>query len=615
MNEVEIELLYFWIDKTEYACFEHTGFNLSADYSFNYDCESHVLTCEKENNLNVFDNGKTLKTITAIVGNNGVGKTTLLNCIINRKFSYDFSKTGHDKNRSKFFITVFKKGNDLIVDNFTDNDIWFEQCTGERKEALGILHAKRYPPVFDNVTTAYLSTESKTKTDLGIESSGRSTVVITPFQLKNGSTAFFKMKALELGDYQFETKYFDLEDFITSAYYANNSNRLIRNKNLTISFKTASDIYITKSISFPFLDNLNSITDGARSGLDKSRLLVFGPTISLLFSLASEIEYSGHTIFKDLWKDEMIVPSLESIQQYIDERIKNKDQKLYFNNALKEINLLNSIITDDYHYEDIPLREAIKSNNIRITQNVYSFKPLINAILKHKKSFIFKYLVFELDKSDGELSHLRHLSYLYYLSNIELFSPKYKLGNNIILLLDEIENHLHPEWQRLLINDFSSTINSLFKGRNVQLILTTHSPLVLSDIPSQNILYLSLDKDGNRRIEKREDVKTFGSNIYNLFNDSFYFNGSVLIGEYAKRYIDSLYREILASSKEDYEQLKNKIMIIGEPILRNKLLNMIGEKSPNTIQRMPEKSLVNELERKIDELQSLLAVLKEETND
>ena len=47
-----------------------------------------------------------------------------------------------------------------------------------------------------------------------------------------------------------------------------------------------------------------------------------------------------------------------------------------------------------------------------------------------------------------------------------------------IVLIDEIEQHLHPKWQRMLL----PTLHELFP--NLQFIVTTHSPQVLSYVPN-----------------------------------------------------------------------------------------------------------------------------------
>jgi predicted ATP-binding protein involved in virulence len=50
------------------------------------------------------------------------------------------------------------------------------------------------------------------------------------------------------------------------------------------------------------------------------------------------------------------------------------------------------------------------------------------------------------------------------------------LDKHFILLLDEIEIHLHPSWQRKIL----PVVQSLFK--NAQIFIATHSPFVISSI-------------------------------------------------------------------------------------------------------------------------------------
>ena len=85
---------------------------------------------------------------------------------------------------------------------------------------------------------------------------------------------------------------------------------------------------------------------------------------------------------------------------------------------------------------------------------------------------------------------------------------------NVVLLLDEIVVSLHPEWQRNIINELLKFIQYAFTGSNVQVIMTTHSPIMLSDIPKQNVVYLS----SNELEEKKDQPETFGSNIFKLYN-------------------------------------------------------------------------------------------------
>lgn len=57
-----------------------------------------------------------------------------------------------------------------------------------------------------------------------------------------------------------------------------------------------------------------------------------------------------------------------------------------------------------------------------------------------------------------------------------------------IILIDEVDLHLHPQWQRALISRLANTFP------NCQFVLTTHSPLVISD-PKEVLVYLLNDGD------------------------------------------------------------------------------------------------------------------------
>ena len=65
------------------------------------------------------------------------------------------------------------------------------------------------------------------------------------------------------------------------------------------------------------------------------------------------------------------------------------------------------------------------------------------------------------------------------------------LGEGVVLI-DEVDMHLHPRWQRGIVQQLVSTFP------RCQFILTTHSPLVISD--SKDILVYSLDDGELKRI-------------------------------------------------------------------------------------------------------------------
>lgn len=92
--------------------------------------------------------------------------------------------------------------------------------------------------------------------------------------------------------------------------------------------------------------------------------------------------------------------------------------------------------------------------------------------------------------SDGAKSILSIVSDIAY--RMAVLNP-HLLGDVIqktdgIVLIDEIDMHLHPSWQRRIVGSLHETFP------NVQFIFTTHSPTVLTGIPKENIQVLDNGK-------------------------------------------------------------------------------------------------------------------------
>jgi predicted ATP-binding protein involved in virulence len=99
---------------------------------------------------------------------------------------------------------------------------------------------------------------------------------------------------------------------------------------------------------------------------------------------------------------------------------------------------------------------------------------------------------FELNQlSDGERGLLALTFDL--TRRLAIANPKLKkpvAESRAIVLLDEIELHLHPSWQRDVIRRLTKTFC------NCQFIVTTHSPQVLGEVEAKYIRYLRRTKKG-----------------------------------------------------------------------------------------------------------------------
>jgi hypothetical protein len=68
-------------------------------------------------------------------------------------------------------------------------------------------------------------------------------------------------------------------------------------------------------------------------------------------------------------------------------------------------------------------------------------------------------------------------------------------ANSIVLLIDEVEAHLHPRWQRLILPSLLSVFGKLHSEVRGQIIAVTHSPMLLASIephfdPEQDALFM-----------------------------------------------------------------------------------------------------------------------------
>lgn len=176
--------------------------------------------------------------------------------------------------------------------------------------------------------------------------------------------------------------------------------------------------------------------------------------------------------------------------------------------------------------------------------------------------------------SSGERQMLYTMSYvLYHLKNIQ----SVKTSNNchkynyINLVFDEAELYYHPDYQRQFVKKLIDYIyrchldNNIIKSINI--IIATHSPFVLTDILTQNTLYLDNGKP------KAVYNQTFGANYYDMLHDSFFFKDTALGGVATQRI-----KEWLKGKNENDESVDaltdNEVQsLIGDPLIVNYLLS------------------------------------------
>ena len=129
-----------------------------------------------------------------------------------------------------------------------------------------------------------------------------------------------------------------------------------------------------------------------------------------------------------------------------------------------------------------------------------------------------------------------------------------------------------------MLNNLIHFLSIFYPEMKFQIILATHSPIILSDIPSSNVVFLNKDAGSVETIVKENTKQTFASNIYQLFNDSFFLD-STPIGDYARELIQYAIDDINKCYKDPEmsvsEKTKQIVGLIGEPVFRNILEDCI----------------------------------------
>ena len=180
--------------------------------------------------------------------------------------------------------------------------------------------------------------------------------------------------------------------------------------------------------------------------------------------------------------------------------------------------------------------------------------------------------------SSGERQQAYSISaFLYHLSNLDSVwndSNKQRIAyKHINVVMEEIELYFHPELQRTYIKNLLEGIKQIQipNIRSIHISFVTHSPFILSDIPSRNILALKINSTD---VMEKTHLSTFGANIHDILKDSFFLTKGA-IGAYAELTIKSIIQEMEDAKKNrkaDDTRIHEKIMLIDEPIIRNVLL-------------------------------------------
>ena len=258
----------------------------------------------------------------------------------------------------------------------------------------------------------------------------------------------------------------------------------------------------------------------------------------------------------------------------------------HYHDAMRELEELEALLRNADH--SLVCKPCAARGNIRLMackaklsfeedpRTYRMFCDYIWNLTKKPCSFVLRYLSIDMPQlSSGEKALQNICAWLHLASARK--GGAFGKGKTILLLLDEVDLYMHPEWQRRFLEFLSEELHNQFEDRDVQIVLTTHSPLVLSDIPSGNIIYLK-NADCRCMIEDHGDFReSFGASIPALLKNSFFMTETM--GGFAKKKITEVVQVLEAFRKDPDDPILREecfvrgriIDIIGEPVIRHKL--------------------------------------------
>ncbi|MCM3246535.1 AAA family ATPase [Cytobacillus oceanisediminis] len=589
-----MKLLYFWFK--EYKQLNEFEANLGSKFIFKFNKSN-------EYNLSIFENktyienfftlpldkNRTEETpidISAIVGENGSGKSTVLDFL-----SELMSKNNIDTD----FVLVYSIENNLHIFSTFQSKISFENNTSQAiyfcisplnlKKHLSILFSN----VFDARSIGMLSEEEK-------------------IYFKNITTNYLISRDSDIS-------HFLRSEFEKQIFFIHEYKEQLNIQNL---MKIPNKIYIEVSLDeedIVFTDELEEVDYFLRDGaLDFFNFSINNKFFTEFYSNCLR----SYFIHIDLLLKEYQLPTSYNYRDYL-YRFSLSRHKNIFDGIYKQI--LNDTSNKNKKKDFLDRIFELKEDFKKISKYFMEMKfhdenntPYIETDSLDTRKFITLYqkafskvgcLKFTWsDMSSGEYGMLslfsrfhhilkvlkteqelfgddgddENLTKGWFMKNGELEFPENSASfpSSYLLLIDEGDLYFHPQWQKDWLYYFIRLSELLFKGE-VQIILTTHSPFVLSDFPNTNVIFLRNTQELVSHSFLEGSPKTFASNIIELFSNSFFIKDG-LIGSFAKEKINHFILELLKLTPEEVYLEKDKykkfIDTIGEPLIRNKVLQI-----------------------------------------
>lgn len=517
--------------------FKNQIFNFSDEYKVNFDFETNELKIDK--NPDYIENfyGESIYNISPIVGINGVGKSTILNLI-----GYYHRAEDQNKDMNQFFYVYLDSNRKFYLrdKNYDLSSITIEGLAKDQVDMSGYCDAQKIDKLF------YIMNEDRRPSgtygeqlllDIHLAESSKWYMLNGIFEAYE--ELYSRNLVSSLYKFSFGVSKYDIPDKYLNGW---------ENREFFSCLILKIIVKICKDFKYCFRDE------------EIERYFIDGNYLTLFDKIKKETEEEKKDFINSL------VNFLNYLEQFI-HKYKIKEYSDGTKSRIVEIGYGEKNFDNRIEFEKLYLDyEKLEKNALDL--KYYGFRAIDE---------------FYYNMSTGEANILKVMSYVKWL---QMNSSQ----GTCQLVVDELEAGMHLEWSRTLINFLVNYINEINRigGMNFQLIFTTHSPYMLSDIKPGNVIMIEKNQETGYS-EGKVLQNTFAKNIQEIMKENLIDN---IYGDFALAKINSMIERLNGEEEQEgnEEELLKEIHLISEPILRNKLLEMYDKKY-NTSEFSIEKQL------------------------
>ena len=600
-----MKLVYLWIEN--YRHIKEQGYLLNAGYDVKYDKGTSWLSISEKASLDKMLYGDRIS-IAAIVGDNGAGKSTLLDAV--RTVLFDKGRRETEitgflvwENAEKWNVFSFMEAEkrpkaDAAVEirewppddfgliyysDFLDEKYYLEEFDDGGGESIYMMGRSSKSSAQSNISTAYLLREngsvldyfhSDTRRQMDFYGSLRKEVQPLPFPAPAGLSVKIEFLKLDIFDRVLDASLQAYEykgmghhgEINTTAYVIG----LLKEMDEAYEKKTIRNLkplgvmqILQWDIFAVYLYNLLAERkQGHEQPHDYDQI---DESVKLVISEEVEADTLWDELERVFSKKSTEEESFENYLSFYHETVRMLEHPKNGNFHV-EFRIPEHIMQLLSEHDQFPFVFPIMQESHRTMEDILSDFPKVYMDKTgwnggwDREGFMCLYdsymkISYEIDflkcswgMSSGESSMFNLFARLH--AALQRWEKR-----NVILILDELDSWFHPQWQQKVMDSLTRFLRTSYPQRGFQVILTTHSPVILSDIPRENVIFMQ-----KKSVVEKEHEQTFAANIASLYYDSFFMEAGS-IGEVAKGGIVHLLDAISELEKEKPENNRGRSLL------------------------------------------------------